>query len=385
MNKIQYLRKLNDALYGIDLQARQEILDEFENHFNEGILNGQSEEEIAAELGDPEKVAAELRNLDRTSSPADEFTQAASALAGMIRDTLSAHADRYRSVEKQTPQEYEGTCEKLVSAVQINGELSSVDIRIVPGDALTYHFREGINLFFLNKVIFETETSDNTFLINVLHGHGDLDLTIPPYVDRLELCLTGGDVTIRDLNLLETAFSSKSGDIEMANVETETLTIRSLSTDADLRKVSSLQTSIEQASGDVEMQGCTGALNIKTLSGDIDISDHGGDAVVLDTKSGDIEIETTASRIEAYTLSGDVEIETVSDPVIIEAESKSGDIHIDIPDTDWCAQLKSVSGEIKNKTHRPSFKEGNTMYIGEGKYNVSARSVSGDIRLGKKR
>ena len=53
MNRIEYLDRLNSLLREFDREYHQEIQDAVNAHFEEGLREGRSEEEIAAELGNP--------------------------------------------------------------------------------------------------------------------------------------------------------------------------------------------------------------------------------------------------------------------------------------------------------------------------------------------
>lgn len=57
MNKETYLRKLRKALSDLDKEVVDEIIDDYQEHFENGLLMGKSEQEIASELGNPKDVA----------------------------------------------------------------------------------------------------------------------------------------------------------------------------------------------------------------------------------------------------------------------------------------------------------------------------------------
>ena len=61
MNRSTFLSHLREGLSGLPLQAADEILKDYESHFADGQAAGRSEEEVAAALGDPERLAKELR------------------------------------------------------------------------------------------------------------------------------------------------------------------------------------------------------------------------------------------------------------------------------------------------------------------------------------
>ncbi|WP_235439862.1 DUF1700 domain-containing protein [Paenibacillus sp. DMB20] len=59
MNKKQFLSILETRLAPLHPEERRELIGDVEAHFDFGLQNGRSEEEIARELGDPFEVARE--------------------------------------------------------------------------------------------------------------------------------------------------------------------------------------------------------------------------------------------------------------------------------------------------------------------------------------
>ena len=55
------MARLRLGLAGLSPQAQDEILADYETHFAEGAASGRTEEQVAAALGDPERLARELR------------------------------------------------------------------------------------------------------------------------------------------------------------------------------------------------------------------------------------------------------------------------------------------------------------------------------------
>ena len=60
MNKEKFLAALDVALKHISAEERQDILQDFEEHFSVGREEGKTEEEIAAGLGSPQQIAKEM-------------------------------------------------------------------------------------------------------------------------------------------------------------------------------------------------------------------------------------------------------------------------------------------------------------------------------------
>lgn len=59
MNEKQFLSRLNDAIKNLSADERQDIINDYEEHFAVGKEEGKAEEEIADALGSPEKIAKE--------------------------------------------------------------------------------------------------------------------------------------------------------------------------------------------------------------------------------------------------------------------------------------------------------------------------------------
>jgi uncharacterized membrane protein len=61
MNRVGFLRILHDGLAGLPEHEIDDILADYIAYFDEADASGRSEEEVAAALGDPRRLARELR------------------------------------------------------------------------------------------------------------------------------------------------------------------------------------------------------------------------------------------------------------------------------------------------------------------------------------
>jgi uncharacterized membrane protein len=57
MNKEEFFKTLDAAFTGFTWSEKKEIMYDYEKHFKIGLENGKTEEELIAELGDPEDIA----------------------------------------------------------------------------------------------------------------------------------------------------------------------------------------------------------------------------------------------------------------------------------------------------------------------------------------
>lgn len=62
MTKKQFMQRLENELIENDVKNINDILNEYENHFEEGKRVGKGEEEISQSLGNPEVIASEYTN-----------------------------------------------------------------------------------------------------------------------------------------------------------------------------------------------------------------------------------------------------------------------------------------------------------------------------------
>jgi uncharacterized membrane protein len=61
MTRADFIATLREGLAGMPESARAEIVADYETHFADGAAAGRGEADIAAALGDPERLAKELR------------------------------------------------------------------------------------------------------------------------------------------------------------------------------------------------------------------------------------------------------------------------------------------------------------------------------------
>src|ERR1700743_2009274 len=61
MNRAHFMAQLRDGLSGLHHSDIDDILRDYESHFADGLADGRSEDEVAAALGDPARLARELR------------------------------------------------------------------------------------------------------------------------------------------------------------------------------------------------------------------------------------------------------------------------------------------------------------------------------------
>jgi uncharacterized membrane protein len=90
MTRESFLAALRGGLAGLPQYQIDDALADYQSHFNEGIADGRSEEEIAAALGDPVRLAREVRA--EAGFRRWESSRSAGSLAGVMMGLLGLAA-----------------------------------------------------------------------------------------------------------------------------------------------------------------------------------------------------------------------------------------------------------------------------------------------------
>ena len=61
MTRAEFMARLKKGLAGLSLSSATEIVADYDVHFDDGIAAGRTEAEVAAALGDPDRLARELK------------------------------------------------------------------------------------------------------------------------------------------------------------------------------------------------------------------------------------------------------------------------------------------------------------------------------------
>lgn len=61
MTRADFLARLKRGLVGLPVSSAADILGDYETHFTDGMAAGRTEAEVAAALGDPDRLARELK------------------------------------------------------------------------------------------------------------------------------------------------------------------------------------------------------------------------------------------------------------------------------------------------------------------------------------
>lgn len=102
MNRVQFITLMQKGLYPLDAQERKELISDYEQHFDIGLSEGKSEEEIALELGKPEDLIKEILG-ERYSDSHDNLSQDRWYTISSLSDDKSYYGAPYSRVKSQRP------------------------------------------------------------------------------------------------------------------------------------------------------------------------------------------------------------------------------------------------------------------------------------------
>lgn len=418
MTKSEYMQALQEKLHRYNGALQKEILEDYEQHFAEGLAEGRSEEEIIAELGDIEDMLQEFSEED-------------------LKQEIEA-------VEAQSNQN--GSYDALYREVVIDGLLAEVEISASADDQLRVNYiNEGNEAQKLRYYFYQYE-EDGVFYAGVKErrGVGDgsrgikgiwdlfshsswtgsniqLSVEIPARIPVVRLRTASGDLTVRGLRNQEIEAQCTSGDLRLEELRCEQLSgmtqsgdleaeeiqagsklkLNTTSGDMEVEKVSapavslqstsgdlrteSVQTDslqIQTASGDLELDGVVSEqIRLQSASGDIEGREIRGGSLRVGTGSGDAELDADVENCAVKTGSGSISLEGVRRLQKVQLYSGSGDICLDLEKVQGATIVtRTASGDMVIRGYEASGRSYNCSY-GSGACQVEITTASGDIEV----
>jgi hypothetical protein len=343
MTKKDYLEALSLALHNTDEAARDELLNDFEEHFTIGKANGRSDEDIIASLGPIDELIAALDlPPKKVAEPNTESTgQAYSGITALDVDSLHADVSIRPSSDEFTRVTFENDgklVDKLAYSTDVVQRGQTLMIKVEP-----------IKRFFLSSA------SDLIIVISVAS-------TVQQF--RLE---------------------SASGDLDVADVTLQQLTLKSASGDVHAHRVIANRFDANTASGDLHFEGCRGDLMLNTASGDVYAKLHEAHEAQLRSASGDLNYEGRCPNLFVSTASGDGRLDlTGADQITIHSVAGDFDIDVDRADEGLSAVMKSVSGDLVVRSPEGTFqadRHKDAITLKGGAVRINLKSVNADFKI----
>ena len=401
MTKNEYLAALNQALANYSPSFKKDILDAFEAHFQEGISEGRSEEEIMNDLGtiddvienihmmggEKETVHKEQKNKDYEvlkeglSTAFHAFTRIADEALGHAKD-FTANINRKKNTAQYYSEPQSETLPNSIVKLVIHSEtlMSSLDIKLEKGNELHYEFTQSHSIF-TNPISdgIRCEVSDTTGKI-LVNGSGNLTVQIPDGVTTITMEAPAGDVDINDIKLDEFNCHNTSGDITLNRVEMKRADFTMMAGDLDISDSNFDEIGMQLSCGDVDLTNTTGNLYANLSAGDIDIQKHAADVIQISATAGDIDMEVSSPNIEVKSTAGDIDLNVHGDIHSIKVTSTAGDINMTTDSKDYQASLSTNFGDVDFDDDLPYQKlHGKKYIVGNGKGEILIKTNAGDI------
>lgn len=418
MTKSEYMQALREKLHCYNGALQQEILEDYEQHFAEGMAAGRTEEEIIAELGNIEDMLQEFSEED-------------------LKQEIEA-------VEAQANQN--GSYDTLYREVVIEGLVADVEISASGDDRLRVNYvNEGNEAQKLRYYFYQYE-EDGVFYAGVKERKGgsdglkgikgiwglfsngswssdniELSVEIPARIPAVKLRTTSGDLTVQrllnqsveaqcasgdlrleklrceqlygmtqsgDLEAEELRVGSKlklnstSGDLDVTDVSAPAMSLQSTSGDLRAEQVQTNNLQLQTASGDLEVdEAVSDLIHMQTASGEIECRDVRGGTLQVVTGSGDVELEADVEICIGKTGSGSISLEGCAKLQKVQLYSASGDVHLDLERVEGATIVtRTASGDMVIRGYEASGRSYNCSY-GSGACQVEITTASGDIEV----
>lgn len=416
MNKIEYLNALKEALKNIDINVLEEIVADYEEHFQVGLENGKTEEQICEELGSIEDLAREIKeaygigvNPDQTGEenrrqegPAEEkqdqwyFKLDGGSISRTLHRVLDSTGEMINQVLQTTSEAIE-----RVNVKDLEDKVKSTFEHAA--DRLNEYAETGFSKFsgafdgyppqgeYHHDSIIKSYDIPVDQKVNIVVDGICADISVKESTDgkiNIRYENTGNErqrqryafYSFMEGNTLYTGLRIVGNPVFVFNMRPSIIAIylevpgslgavdiKTASGEVGIINIKPERLFTETASGGISFRRVeVGELKVRSASGDIEAEDAYGTVIKAETLSGSIDARNMAAKeLSLKSASGDVHAENMRADSI-DYSTLSGTLEIERIQAGQC-HIKSTSGDIE---------------VGESTMNrVEIHSVSSDIEL----
>lgn len=406
MTKSEYMAALQNKLERFNRELQQELMEDYEQHFAEGIAAGKTEEEIMAELGSIEDMIQELPEEDAQRDGILIKTQNGTKIhmtggieieRAKIGDASGSDTGAEDSGYIQTPfGQVPATLDKALEegsdagrdaedagvsmtytggyeAVVIDGLIADVSLERSDDGQIRVEYRNNGDRFMQEKYRFYQYEEAGVLHVGVKKNENanaeakqavkfmlfgkkvkmDFDNSFTNAVSNVWNDVwnsgTNGSITLDvriPSGIPQVELKTQSGDINVRDVDPVQLDMSTTSGDMEIYHVTVDRLKINAASGDITAQQVSSSdMEANTASGDMDLTDVEAGALRLQTASGDIEGKYMRGN-EALlgAASGDVEFDGAFERY--QAKTGSGDVDMKVQAGAREVQISTGSGDV---------------------------------------
>lgn len=372
MTRKEFIEELCIGLKNLPADEAQQTVLFYSEAIEDRIEEGMSEEDAVAAMGSVEDIVREIcgtsysaeEHKDREEPKAENSETAEYTAPADVRNVcimrgfnVKARASHDDAIHLST-----NNSEGFKAVMEPNGTLTvrRVGDEPIQGDFHKLRSVQDVLGFITDNI---TNTLKNFATI-------DLYMEIPENTDFNGTFNSGSDFSAKNITLKNINIKGSSGDVDLVDVNCDSLAITTSSGDSDLERIGCGTASIVSTSGDIEIRKLSAdtSLQVHSTSGDIEVEASNAETTNFSSTSGDVSVTGTLSPcMMAGSTSGDIELEGVSIGEKLSVKTVSGDIEIRVITECRSVKLEAVSGKI------------DAMLTGD--YRTSAHSVSGGCNI----
>jgi len=379
MTKQQFINELTAALSQVDLQTRDEIMADINEHFTEGAAHGLSDEDICIKLGQPGQIAAQvLEEYSDAQNNTHIFEDLKAFKAGKQH---SSDARRIRGGYDINIDSYYDN----INSIDIDLKISDINIVTAPQGSqvrLTMQGHSKYNTFTIDNKngcllikeqqpmvrfeIFRFKTTLETTIyvpagfiatnIDAYTGIGNIKLT-GISCDAMKLKTSVGNIAVKDCTVDNGDIKSSAGNITISGGAMDRIDAKS-------------------SAGNVTLTGCAAdCVSAKSSAGNINFTANESESLSLHSSAGTINVQVAR-------LLGDTNLSSSAGSVRLEAREVGGNITA----KSSCGSVKIYLPQDVNCriiTKKPSVGSVNNSLTGNpnSPYVLSASTSIGSVTL----
>lgn len=435
MNRENYLRKLRIGLESLPQEELEDILSDYEEHFDIGASKGKTEEEIAKELGNPFEVATSYMSNYKGNSDTGDYRDDWNIqsekrrrwipiFASLILVALSIwmlsmsyknlfwnnswkrsfltfyKKDPGVNISKDGIEVKDGNSQVYVGwkGIKVKDGDSDVEIgwdgiKVKEGNKPKFN----ITGDWLKPSIKQQDLKAETIDIQDFFDIRDIQQinVLTPFVDIRVTEFKEKDLrvhyhgTITTNALPEYEFTKESKDtiglkVTLDNIIGHIAKDSTLVLEIYVPETYKGSLDINSVSGDISVVKTHGYnLNISSVSGDLDLRDLDYQFLKLNTTSGDIQMNNSKGELIISTISGDTKLENPNPSANMEINTTSGDIYFSLSKhANYTVDGTTTSGDFSSKVSMDIQENSRNKFkavIGSGKNSIKTNTVSGDV------
>lgn len=400
MTKSEYMEALQKKLECFNRQLQQEIVEDYERHFAEGIAAGKTEEEIVADLGSIEDMIRELPEEDmkqeiRSLEDASQSNTYTGEYKAVVIDGEIANVNLEQSDDGQIHVEYQNNGSELMQQKYRYYQYEEAGIFYAgvrkDESASEKEAKRAVKIMLFGKKL--DIDLDNPFDLektfhNIWSGdNGDIQLNIriPAGMPRVTVKTVSGDINARNVTPVQLEMRSTSGDMEARHMTVDRLKLKTASGNITATQIYSADTDAQTASGNLRLDNAdVGTLCFQGASGNFSGRLVRGNAVNIGTGSGNVELDGNFERYSIRTGSGNTNIRAEADAKQVRVGTGSGDVKLDltaVAGTEVTVTTGSgnariySSGNVRHQVTR------GTCTVGDGDCKVDVTTGSGNAEV----